>query len=110
MLLYNVTITVDQDVHEDWLHWMQTVHIPAVMDTGMFLSYRLSRLLGHEHEDAEIFTVQYLVLDVGHLRRYQEEFAPRLQADHTQRYEGRFAAFRTIMEVITLENNPSPSL
>ncbi len=104
MLLYNVTITVDRDVHEDWLHWMQTVHIPAVMGTGMFRSYRLSRLLGHEHEDAEIFTVQYLVPDIDHLRRYQEEFAPHLQADHQQRYEGRFAAFRTIMEVITLES------
>jgi len=103
MFLYNVTITIDLDVHEDWLHWMKTVHIPEVMATGMFVSHRLNRLLGHEHAESEIYTVQYLVKDIGHLRRYQDEFAPRLQSDHTERYEGKFAAFRTIMEVLTLD-------
>jgi hypothetical protein len=100
MLLYNVTITVDLEVHEDWLRWMRETHIPDVMSSGMFISYRISRLLGHEHADSEIYTVQYLVKDMAHLRRYQEDFAPELQRQHWARYEGKFAAFRTVMEVI----------
>ncbi len=100
MLLYNVTITIDQPVHQEWLHWMRETHIPEVMATGMILSYRISRLLGHEHEDSEIFTIQYTVQDMAHLRRYTEEFAPELQRRHAERYEGRYAAFRTVMEII----------
>lgn len=100
MLLYNVTITVDKPIQEDWLQWMRETHIPEVMATGMFISHRLCRLLSHEHDDSEIFTIQYLVEDMDHLRRYTEQFAPELQRRHTARYEGKFAAFRTVMEVL----------
>lgn len=100
MLLYNVTVTIDLNVHEDWLQWMKETHIPDVMTTGMFLSYRLNKMLGHEHDDAEIYTVQYLVKDMPHLVRYQQEFAPELQRQLRERYEGKYAVFRTVMEVV----------
>ena len=79
---------------------MRNTHIPDVMSTGMFLSYRMCRLMGHEHTDAEIFTVQYLVKDMAHLMRYQEEFAPELQQQHSNRYEDKYAAYRSLMEVV----------
>lgn len=100
MILYNVTITLDLDIHDDWLRWMQEEHIPDVMMTNMFISYRMSRLINHEHSDSEIYTIQYLTKDMAHLQRYQEEFAPELQQKVRERYEGKFVAFRTIMEVI----------
>ena len=31
---------------------------------------------------------------------YQRTHAPRLQKEHTERYAGKFAAFRTILNVI----------
>lgn len=99
MLLYNVTITIDRELSRDWLQWMKDTHIPDVMSTGMFVSYRLSRLLDHEHNDSEIFSVQYLCRSMADLARYQQEFAPELQKAHTARYAGRFVAFRTLMEV-----------
>lgn len=100
MLLYNVTVTIDLDIHENWVQWMRGHHIPDVMSTGMFLSYRMCRLIGHDHADAEIYTMQYLVKDMTHLARYQEEFAPELQRQHSERFAGKYAAFRTVMEVI----------
>jgi TRAP-type C4-dicarboxylate transport system substrate-binding protein len=60
----------------------------------------MCRLIGHEHTDSEIFTVQYLVKDMTHLMRYQQEFAPTLQEDIRKRYEGKYAVFRTVMEVV----------
>lgn len=100
MLLYNVTITIDLPSAAEWLAWMRDEHIPDVMSTGMFISYRLSRLLDHEHSDSEIYTVQYLVRDRASWLRYFEEFQPALQQAHRTRYAGRFAAFRTLMEVV----------
>ncbi len=103
MLLYNVTVTIDLDVHQDWLQWMRDTHIPEVMATGMFVSYRMCRLLGHEHEDSEIYSMQYLVPDMAQLRRYMDEFAPTLQRRHQERYDGKYAAFRTVMELLAEE-------
>jgi hypothetical protein len=31
---------------------------------------------------------------------YTSKHSPRLQKDHAQRYEGRFAAFRTLLTII----------
>ncbi|MBC7775393.1 MAG: DUF4286 family protein [Phycisphaerae bacterium] len=100
MLLYNVTVTVDLGIHEDWLQWMRKTHIPDVMITGMFISYRLCRLIGHEHTDSEIYAIQYAVKDMAHLLRYQNEFGPELQRQHKELYDGKYAVFRTVMEVV----------
>ena len=100
MILYNVTVTLDLDIHDDWVRWMLEEHIPDVMMTNMFISYRMSRLISHEHTDSEIYTVQYLVKDMAHLIHYQQEFAPELQRKHRERYEGKSVAFRTVMELI----------
>ncbi|MFN0015150.1 MAG: DUF4286 family protein [Saprospiraceae bacterium] len=100
MILYNVTVTIDLDVHEDWVDWMRQTHIPEVLATGMLQSCRMSRMLGHEHQDSEIYAMQYLVEDMARLRRYMDEFAPELQRRHQQRYDGKYAAFRTVMEVV----------
>jgi hypothetical protein len=100
MILYNVTVTVDVTVHEEWAKWMRETHIPDVLMTGMFVSYRMCRLIGHEHTDSEIYTIQYLLRDLAHLVRYNEEFAPALQREHKQRFDGYYAVFRTVMEVV----------
>ena len=57
-------------------------------------------LIGHEHTDSEIYTIQYLVKDMPHLLRYQEEFAPELQKQTRERFEGKYVAFRTVMELM----------
>ncbi|MEO6760503.1 MAG: DUF4286 family protein [Saprospiraceae bacterium] len=100
MLLYNVTVTIDLEIHEDWVPWMRETHIPDIMASGCFISYRMCRLLGHEHEDSEIYALQYLSKDMTHLLRFQQEFSPDLQARHKARYDGRYAVFRTVMEVV----------
>ncbi len=46
MIIYNVTININHDVHDNWLDWMRSVHIPDVMATGMFLESKMLRLLG----------------------------------------------------------------
>ena len=102
MLLYNVTVTVDLDVADEWLRWMRSEHIPEVLATGKFRSHRLSRLLGHEHKEAEIFTIQYLAENAAQFEQYQMEHAPALQRAHRERFDGKFAAFRTVMEVVEL--------
>ena len=99
VILYNVTINIDAQVHEEWLQWMQTHHIPDVLATGMFIENRLCRVEG-ESEGGVTYAIQYLAPDRAHYERYLHEFAEALQAEHSARYAGQFAAFRTILEVI----------
>jgi len=104
MILYNLTVSIDEVVHDDWLVWMRKTHIPEVMNTGIFTEARISKI--HAEEDGgKTYAIAYLAKSMDDLQRYQQQHAPRLQKEHSNRYAGKFAAFRTIMEVIE-EFNP----
>lgn len=99
MILYNVTVSIDESIHAEWLEWMRTKHIPDVMATGCFLESRISRIHGEE-EGGFTFSIMYLSQNQEQYDTYQAKHAPALQAEHAQRYAGKFAAFRTVLSVI----------
>ena len=100
-ILYNVTVIVDDSIKEDWEEWMIEVHIPEVMATGAFETYQLQKVLTEGSEGGTTFAIQYLSQNREEFERYQIQHAPKLQEEHQRRYEGKFGAFRTLMEVIS---------
>lgn len=101
MILYNVTIKISDDVHHDWLEWMRTVHIPDVMNTGYFVENKLLRVMNHDHDGGGFtYAIQYYCESISHYNQYQENYASKLQEEHTNRYKDKFVAFRTIMKQI----------
>lgn len=99
MIIYNVTVSIDHSVHEDWLEWMRTKHIPDVMSTDCFIESRISKI--HGEEEGEItYAIQYIAPSQDKFDVYQQLFAPKLQHEHSTRYQGKFAAFRTILSII----------
>ena len=99
MIIYNVTVNIESGIAEEWVSWMKETHIPDVMGTGLFVENRFARVLVEE-EQGVTYSIQYLCHDNASLLEYQEKHAPRLQAEHTSRYEGRFVAFRTLLELV----------
>lgn len=99
MLIYNVTINIDENIAEEWVQWMKAVHIPEVVATGCFKEGRLCRIFGEE-QGGKAYAAQYLCESMDIFLKYQKEFAPALQAKTQKKYDGKFAAFRTLMEII----------
>jgi len=99
MIIYNVTVKIDNEVHDEWLQWMKEVHIPDVMNTGLFVDNKICRVIKHE-EDGTTYAIQYTCKDMATLHKYQVHHAATLQADHTKKYKDKFVAFRTLMEII----------
>ena len=99
MILYNVTVSIDPAIADEWLEWMRQKHIPDVMATGCFLESRISRVHGEE-EGGITYAVSYVAPHQSAMDTYQKDFAPGLQAEHTEKYQGRFAAFRTFLHII----------
>jgi len=99
MILYHVTINLDDSIQQEWLEWMQSKHIPDVMATGQFLDFRLTYMMFSEVE-GHTYSVQYLLQDMEALEFYMEQFAPLLQKEHQNKFEGKFVAYRTVHEVL----------
>jgi hypothetical protein len=99
MIVYNVTVNIDESVHQEWLRWMKNTHIPDVMSTGYFIDNRICRLLNVEDEGAT-YSIQYTCKNRKDYEDYLEKHAPRLQKEHAERYKDKFVAFRTLLEVV----------
>lgn len=99
MLLYNVTIIIETAAANEWLQWMQEVHIPEVMATGKFVSNRLLKVLDSPNEGVT-YCAQYVAENVENYQDYQANYAPELQAKGLAKFENRFVAFRTLMEFV----------
>ena len=100
MMLYNVSVSIDPSIESDWVCWMQECHIPEVLQTKCFSKCVLSKVHGNEAEECT-FSVLYWALSKEDYERYLLVHAPRLQVDHSARYEGKFVAFRTTMDLIS---------
>lgn len=99
MILYNVTISIDPEIMDEWIQWMKGVHIPEVLATGLFIEHRFFRVASGEPGECT-FAIQYYLKDLSSYERYMDEFAPDLQKKHTERYKDRFVAIRTILEAV----------
>lgn len=98
MIIYNVTVKVENEIRDEWVKWMKNKHIPDVMATGCFKEYRFSKILVDD-EDGVNYSIQYLCDSMEMLESYQENHASDLQKEHTLRYTNKFVAFRTLLEL-----------
>ena len=100
MYIYNVTINVEDDIHDAWLDWMRNQHIPDMLATGKFLEAKMSRVMVQEETGGTTYSIQYGLSDSSTLEAYYREDAARLRQDGMDRFAGKFVAFRTELEVM----------
>jgi hypothetical protein len=99
MIIYNVTVKIDNDIHDEWMEWMRSIHIPEVMATQKFIDHQVAKVLVDD-EDGMTYSIQYKCESMSHLEDYYKAHAPDLQRKHAERYKDKFVAFRTLLEVI----------
>lgn len=100
MIIYNVTINVDDSIHDEWISWMQQTHIPEVLATGKFLKALMSEVMVKEDLGGVTYSIQFTCESKDLLLRYYQEDAPRLRNDVHQRFGNKFGAFRTEMKIV----------
>ncbi|MAZ30773.1 MAG: hypothetical protein CMP57_01620 [Flavobacteriales bacterium] len=100
MIIYNVTVNIEESSEYEWLLWMQKHHIPRVMKTGLFVSSKMTKVLIEEQTGGVTYSIQYSCENKKKLSDYQTIYAPKLQKEHEVKYAGKFVAFRTLLKVI----------
>ena len=63
MFIYNVTVNIADDVHEEWLSWMKEIHIPEVMKTGCFTDSGILKVL-YVADEGHTYSIQYKFLEM----------------------------------------------
>ena len=99
MYIYNVTINIDETVHKEWLTWMES-HIPNVLNTGKFISAKLTEVLVDEEMGGKTYSVQYNTTTREELDEYYKEDAEKLQVESLKKFGDKMLAFRTELRLI----------
>jgi len=99
MILYNVTVAVDDAIHDDWLNWMKEIHIPEVMATNRFTDYKMFKVLLNK-EEATSYAIQYFAESMAELQLYQALHAEELRKKHVEMFGNNAVSFRTVLEEV----------
>jgi len=100
MLIYNVTTKVDWSIAEEWLQWMQEIHIPDVLATGCFTKYQFVRLLEIDEEEGPTYAAQYFLESRLLYDQYLNQFASKLRQQVNDKWGNKYIAFRSLMQLV----------
>ena len=70
MYIYNVTINIENSIHDTWVHWMKTEHIPAMLDTRKFSKALMTKVMVEEEMGGTTYSVQYTTDSKETLEKY----------------------------------------
>lgn len=98
MIIYNVTINVDDSIHTQWLVWIKE-HIPQVLATGKFTEAKLTKVLIKE-ETGTTYSIQYRAKSREDLDDYYKNYSEKLQSEGLQLFSDKMLAFRTELEIV----------
>jgi hypothetical protein len=99
MILFNLTIILDEEIHNEWLHWMKTKQIQDVMNTGCFVSNRLLNVLDSPNEGVT-YCVQYISDSLENLNEFRQKHEQMIQANMPEQFNNKLVLFPTVMEFI----------
>ena len=100
MLIYEVNLSVDADIANEYASWLRE-HIREMLQGDGFESaawYTPDDQAGDQSGDQRHWTVHYHVSDRKHLQDYLEHRAEAMRTSGLERFEGRFQADRRVLE------------
>lgn len=102
MILYNVTIILEEEIHEAWLNWLKQEYLVQVMDTGCFVSYRVLKVLDSPNEGLT-YCIQYIADSNEKYREYLSSYENNQMNHVPNQFLNKFVVFTTLMEYIETE-------
>ena len=80
MIVYNVTISVNPEIEEEFINWLKDIHIPEVLETDLFLMAEVFKVFERPNADLHnSYAVQYRLESWDMFNEYQEKHASALQ-------------------------------
>ncbi len=100
MILYNITYMVSHAIHDEWLTWMKTEHMPEIMSSGLFERNQLLKLLEVDEQEGVTYAAQFYTTSIQEYNTYTTKYAPALRLQANQKWGDQVLGYRTIMEIV----------
>jgi len=99
MIIYSITFAIDESIEKDWIQYMKSTHIPALMSGGYFTEFQHTKIIPEQGLDLA-FNIQLTCQNIDILTLYLNEKKDIDEKELHQKYSGKFASFFTKLEKI----------
>ena len=88
MFNYQLAITINKSIEQQWFTWLSVTHIPEVINTAKtFWDYHVLKLLSPEkNQDTVTYEIHYVTMTKGELEEYNTNFAQKFLDKHREHY------------------------
>ncbi len=99
MILYNITIIVDDSILDEWQQWVNKNFIDPITETGLFIEKKVFKILASPNEGTT-FSIQFFAEDAEKIATYRAKFETSIMEKHQQQFKGLALSFISLMEQI----------
>ena len=99
MVLYNLTIIIEENIDLEWRNWIRSTFIPKISDTSLFISHRILKVLNSPNEGIT-YCIQFVAETAAQYDEFVSVHATAIMELHTQQFSNRCVSFSTLMEYV----------
>jgi hypothetical protein len=79
---------------------MKAQYIPSLMGTGLFVEFKMYKVLTHDDETSVSYSVQCFANNIEDVLKYLNEYAPKLTELHREQFKDKHVAFNTLLDEV----------
>jgi hypothetical protein len=100
MMLYNETIGIDKDIEEQFLRWLKNHYVPSVMNTKLFIEFKIFKVLTHDDETSTSYSIQFFSTTIEDVVSFVDNYSKPLVEEQQLLFKDKHITFRTLLEQV----------
>ena len=100
MTIINTTFAIERSIFEEFIGWLKGIYLEAAMNTGLFTSPRLARVLTDTDPETVSIACELQCDSLSEAQRWHDETAALLRSDMLRRWEGKALFFTTYLKML----------
>lgn len=97
IIIYSETTAVAESVEQNWLKFMKEDHIPALMETGLFIDFRFVRIPESEGVDRS-YNLQLRCENLDKFNEFKAFHENKFKQAVSKKFQGNFGSFQSRLE------------
>jgi len=99
MILYNITVIIEDGIEQEWLRWINQDFIPRALSSNLLVSSRLLKVIDSPNEGIT-YCLQFIADTLANYDEFIAIYASDLLDSHSQNFKNRSVFFSSAMEFI----------
>lgn len=100
MITYNTTYHIEASEADNLIVFLHEAYVPAATSSGELTNPRLSRVLSHQDDASECFSLQFDCESTSVLHKWYNETGTKLNEELLKVFKDKVAGFPTLMEKV----------